>query len=500
VTASSSEAGSLTSQTFRGLGWTWGTLVVTTLLQLFYTAAISRLLEPSAFGLMAAAMLSLRFVTFFSHLGLASAVIQRAELDDRDVSTALRLSIGVGLGVGLVAAFLAPLFAALVRMPDATNVVRWIAFGIPIGSCGGVALGLLRRSMRFRATSIISIFSYVIGYLVVGLTTALNGWGVWSLVAATLSQSVITLAAALVALRPPLRSGYSATSAKALLRFGGTVSITGFLDFLASSIDTLMVGRYAGAGALGQYSRATYLVALPVENTNTAVSRVLLPGLSRVQHQPRRFIGAVTTAIGLQAPIVMAGTAMIAAASPALVPWLLGPGWDETARVLPLVGAAYALALLTNSPAVAAEARGLVDRKLLIQAFSLLLTIIVVGVVVVIGPTLMRLASAWAVGQLVRHLLYWFFVFGALGLDRRVIGARYLTAAIIAVAAAAPSVLLLRLAGRTGFAALTISASSGLLLAAGVAFSPIASELRKSVVNIRVRMAQPSERSDEVGC
>jgi lipopolysaccharide exporter len=493
-------AGSLTSQMVRGLGWTSGTLVLTTSLQLFYTAAISRLLEPSAFGLMAAAMLSLRFVTFFSHLGLASAVIQRAELDDRDVSTAVRLSISVGLGVGLAAALLAPLFAELVRMPDATNVIRWIAVGIPVGSCGGVALALLRRSLRFRAISLISILAYVVGYLVVGIATALNGWGVWSLVAATLSQSVVTLIAALLTLRPPLRSRYSTTSAKALVRFGGTVLITGLLDFLTSSIDTLTVGRYAGAGALGQYSRATYLVALPVENATTAVSRVLLPGLSTVQSEPRRFIGAVTMTIGLQTPVIMAGTAMIAAASPALVPWFLGPGWEEAAEVLPVVGVAYALALLTNGPAVAAEARGLVDRKLLIQAVSLLLTIVAVGIVVVTGPTLLRLASAWAVGQLLHHLLYWIFVFGSLGLDRRVIGASYRTALIIAGVSAAPSVLILRCAERTGLAALLIAAVGGLLLAAAIVFSPVGSQLRESVRDIRMRMAQPSERSDEVGC
>jgi hypothetical protein len=94
-------------------------------------------------------------------------------------------------------------------------------------------------------------------------------------------------------------------------------------------------------------------------------------------------------------------------------------------RIVPIVGAAYGLSLLTHGPAVAAEARGAIGRKLSIQLLALATTTALVGIAVASGPTLTRLALAWALGELARHLYYWIWMFGHLGLDRRAIAVRY---------------------------------------------------------------------------
>ena len=66
-------------------------------------------------------------------------------------------------------------------------------------------LGLIRREMRFRALSVISICAYVVGYLVVGVGLALLGAGVWSLVAATVTSTLIQAVWQFAILRHPLR-------------------------------------------------------------------------------------------------------------------------------------------------------------------------------------------------------------------------------------------------------------------------------------------------------
>jgi O-antigen/teichoic acid export membrane protein len=95
-----------------------GTIAVTTVLQLIYTATMSRLLQPDEFGLMAAALVGLRFVTFFSRFGLASAVIQRPSLDDTDISTAVRLAVLIGGAAAVITFLVSPLLAAIVDVPE----------------------------------------------------------------------------------------------------------------------------------------------------------------------------------------------------------------------------------------------------------------------------------------------------------------------------------------------------------------------------------------------
>ena len=264
---------SLTHRTATGLAWSWGSIAVTAGMQLVYTAVMSRLLEPADFGLVAAALLGLRFVTYFSRFGLASAVVQRPTLDQRDISTAMRLSIVLGVGAGGLAIALSPVLAAIIREPGAAAVMRWLALSVMIGTIAGVPEALVRRSMRFRDLGAAQVLSYAVGYLGVGIVAAVRGWGVWSLVAATIAQAVCMLVLTWVIGRPTLRAGFSRVAARQMLSFGGTVAVTGFLEFLTGSIDTLAVGRYVGTAGLGQYSRATLLVTLPVEQATTATTQ-----------------------------------------------------------------------------------------------------------------------------------------------------------------------------------------------------------------------------------
>jgi lipopolysaccharide exporter len=479
---------SLTSSTVSGLGWSGGTVLVTAGLQLVYTAQISRLLEPADFGVMAAALVGLRFVTYFSRFGIGSAVIQARDFDPVQESTALRISISFGILAGATTVLLSPILARIVAMPESAGVMRWLALGVSLGAIGVVPEAVLRRRMRFRLLGITNVMSYTIGFLVVGIAGARAGWGVWSLVAATITQSGSMLILNMIAARIDIRHRLSTVSAISMLRFGGTVTVTGFLEFLSISLDTLAVGRFLGAGTLGQYSRATFLVALPVEQATTATSRVLMPSLSRVQDDPVRFSQAVATLTGLYGALVLVPAAMIAASAPALVPWLLGPGWEQAAQLVPYVSVACALSLLTNSTAVAAEARGQVGRKLAIQTVALATTATLLGIVIAVGPTAERIAGAWALGELFRHGFYWIAMFPRLGLIRSAVIRQYASAATLATAGAVPVIVVVHSSQNVGFVMLAGSALAGLGGAAALLATPAGSPIRNDINSVRSRL------------
>src|SRR5262245_27125402 len=99
-------------------------------MQIVYTAVMSRLLEPSDFGLMAAALLGLRFVTYLARFGLGSAVVQRQELNRRMMATAQTLAILVGVVTFVLAVIISPLIARLTRNGDSDTIMRWLAIGL----------------------------------------------------------------------------------------------------------------------------------------------------------------------------------------------------------------------------------------------------------------------------------------------------------------------------------------------------------------------------------
>jgi O-antigen/teichoic acid export membrane protein len=139
---------------------------------------------------MAAAMVGIRFVTYLARFGVANAVVQRPELGGRAISTAWWLATAVAVVVSLLTLLVAPIVASLLRVPEAEPVIRWLAPALAASSIGSIPEALLRRRLRFAAISLIQVVSYTVAYAGVGLALAASGWGVWSLVAATVAQAM----------------------------------------------------------------------------------------------------------------------------------------------------------------------------------------------------------------------------------------------------------------------------------------------------------------------
>lgn len=484
-----SRAGPLTSTVVRGLGWTGTGLVLTSLLQLLYTAVMSRLLVPADFGVVAAALLSLRFVTYLSRFGLGSAVVQRPSLSRHEITVAQSVALLTGSIVSVLVVLGSPLLSRLLGQSGSASVIRWMSISIVVGAVTGVPEALLRRSMRFREVAVCQVASFAIGYILIGITLAARGWGANSLVAATVSQGIIYLVLVTLRAKPPLGLTMKWGEARALLWFGGTVTVVGFLEFLQSSLDTLAVSRWVGTVGLGQYSRATYLAGLPVDQAVTSATRVLVPTFSRVQDDSARFARGYLMSAGPLAALVMIPIAMLAAAAPSVVSLVLGSGWEQAASVLPLVGAAYGFNLLTLLPAAATEAMGEVRPKLALQAVSLLCTGSFMAVALAVGPSLKHFAAAWLLGEIVRHLLYWVVALPLLGVRRVDVGRRYLAAVGLATVAAFPLILVVGAMGRTNALYAFAGGLSGIGLCAIAARTRMCRVISSDIQQIRSNLS-----------
>ncbi|MFP5310007.1 MAG: lipopolysaccharide biosynthesis protein [Actinomycetes bacterium] len=358
----------LTRRTLGGLRWSYAQTAVASVLQLGMAAVLARLLTPEAFGLVALGDLSLRLVNYLARGGVTQALIQKPDLRDVDVRAGWTLSVGLGVLFSLVLAAGAPLAGLVFDTPEVVGVVRWMGLGMLLFSLGATAEALLRRDLDFRSIALRDIVSYVVGYPVVGLALALAGAGVWSLVAATLTQTGVRSLLAYLPVRHGLRPTGDREALGAVFSFGGRVSVISLLEFLGSELDTFVVGRVAGAGPLGVYNRAYLLARLPTYQITTSLSKVLFPAFSAVQHDLVRFRSALLTALRVTAAIVVPMSAGMAVAAPELVLVLLGEQWTGAIPVLPFVAVSSAVSMLTHFTAVSAEARAFLGAKVRISA------------------------------------------------------------------------------------------------------------------------------------
>jgi O-antigen/teichoic acid export membrane protein len=278
------DGSTLTARAVSGLRWSSLGYAALLAANVVYTVTMSRLLDPVAFGLIALAQIVVLFAQFFVRMGLASALVQKPELSREDVRAASTAGVAVGVVCYGVVWVLAPMVSDLFRAPALTSVLRLLGVTFLFEGMAMVGMGLLRRQLRFRELSIITVATYVLGYVVVGISLALLGAGVWSLVVGALVSSGSQTVWQYALLRHPVRPVLRWKPYQYVCGYGMRLSGAHLLDYVGSNLDTFTVGRFASTAVVGQYSRGYYLAIQPVRvYLAQTLTNVLFPHLSRIQ-------------------------------------------------------------------------------------------------------------------------------------------------------------------------------------------------------------------------
>jgi lipopolysaccharide exporter len=414
---SSRKQTNLTAQTASGLSWFYLSTMTFIVANLAYTATVSRLLAPAAFGLMAVANLVVLFIQFFARMGLGSALVQKPDLSEEEIRAASTAGIVVGLACLVLVWILAPPVADLFLAPGLTPVLRGLSISFVFMGWSMTGLGLLRRELRFRTLSIISAGTYVFAYLVVGVGSAVLGAGVWSLVAASVVHTAALAVCQYAVLRHPLPPVLRWEPYRAVCGYGARLSGAHLLDYGGSNLDTLTVSRVASSAVLGQYTRAYYLVFQPLTNyLAQALTNVLFSTLSRIQQDLGRLSRGYFSVLSLGNLMLFPLCAGIAVAAHELVLVVLGRQWGLAVGLVPwfaLAGGCHVVSQLTQ---LLADARAELNRSLVVQmGYIVALALLLLMVLPFRSGGVWVIAAAVAAAELVRYVAY-------LALARRVLG------------------------------------------------------------------------------
>jgi len=413
-----SEQANLTAQTASGLSWFYLSTISLLVANLTYTATLSRLLSPGAFGLMAVANLVALFIQFFARMGLASALVQKPHLSEEEIRAASTAGIAIGVACTALTWVLAPAVTTLFRAPGLAPVLRGLSVSFVFMGWSMTGLGLLRRELRFRTLSMISVGTYVFSYLVVGVGLAMLGAGVWSLVAASVASTTIQAVWQYAIVRHPLRPVLRWRPYQTVCGYGARVSGAYLIDYGGSNLDTFTVSRVASSAVLGQYTRAYYLVYQPLTNyVAQALTNVLFSTLSRIQEDLSRLRRAYFSVLSLGNLMLFPLCAGIAVAANELVRVVLGPQWDLAVGLVPWFALAAACHVVSQLTQLLADARAELNRSLIVQTVYLVaLALLLLMVLPFRSRGVWVIAAAVAAAELLRYVGYLAFARRLLGM------------------------------------------------------------------------------------
>ncbi|MGH8262471.1 MAG: lipopolysaccharide biosynthesis protein [Steroidobacteraceae bacterium] len=305
--------------------------------QLLCITVLSRLLAPGDFGLVAMAMAVTNLGNLLRDLGIASAIIQKPKLDERTLATAFWMCCGVGFTLGLIFVLSAPLVAMLMHEPDVAGLMRVLAAMFPMYGIAIVQQALLERNGRFATVARVEITSAVAG-LGVALIAAMSGAGAMSLAfqSLTIACAASLQFIALAEWKP--RLGWGRSQFRELWQFGGHVSGSNVVNYLARNLDSAIIGRVLGAASLGPYSIAYRIMLFPLYNLTFVATRALFPVMSRAAdtgHAAKRdvtalFLRALSVIAFFSAPLM---TGLFVLRDP-FVNVFLGARWHSVAVLI----------------------------------------------------------------------------------------------------------------------------------------------------------------------
>lgn len=337
---------SLTDRTIQGILLIFSGQMSQSILSIVVMIVLARLLSPKEYGIVGAAMVVVGFSQIFSKLGIAPAIVQRPNLGSLHIKVGFTLSIIFGLVVGLVFVFSAPLIAGFFGIPELNGVIQVLALVFPLSGLGIVGKALLQKEMQFGRLAATELVSYLLGYGLLGIILASNGWGYWALVSAHLGQTVLHTLTLLMMKRDVLGFSLSAKETRELLNFGVGFSLARFFNYLATQADNLVVGRWLGAEALGIYGRAYQCLMMPANMVGNVVDMVLFPAMASVQKDKVRLGRAYTQAVAVVAMVTLPLSGFLVILAPEIIHVLLGGQWME--MVLPFQVLASALVFRTS--------------------------------------------------------------------------------------------------------------------------------------------------------
>jgi PST family polysaccharide transporter len=319
----------------RSLGWavvlSWGQRAISTV----FVIILAAILGPEAYGIVAMALVFLAVIELFLEAGFLTTIVQREQLDKEHLDSAFWVNLVWSLLLAGVSIALAGWWADVNNVPELADVIRVLSILIVVMGLTIIQEAYLQRTFAFRKLAVRANAAALVGG-VVGLTLALWGAGVWSLVAQQITMALTSLVLlwAVSDWRPGFHFSYA--HARDLFGFTSGVFLANVGGFINRRGDALLIGLFFTPAVVGIYRLADRFVDSVLELTMRPVGLVSLPHMSVLQRDRDALRATVASFIRIAMRTTLPALLVLAACSGYVLAFI-GPEWEVGADALKLL-------------------------------------------------------------------------------------------------------------------------------------------------------------------
>lgn len=382
----------------RSFIWKFFERLSTQLIQFVVTIVLARLLLPSEYGIIALITVFLALCNVIVDGGLNTALIQKKDADNVDFSTIFYVSIILSMVMYMLMFICAPMIAGFYEQPNLVPVIRILSLSLPFYAINSIQNAFVAKNMLFKRLFYSSLGAIIVSGGI-GIYMAYQGYGVWALVAQSISSQVVTAIIMWYTIRWRPLFVFSMDRFRGLFGYGWKIFGANFITALFVNARKLVIGKFYTSASLACYEKGGHLPSMVVDNVFSSIQTILLPTLSESQDNREQVKSMMRRSTKLSCFLIYPIMVLMIVAAKPLVILLLTDTWIEAVPFVQILCISYFFRPITISNWEAIKALGYSDITLKLEVLKKIIDITILIVTAFIG------VYAIAIGQVIFNVI-----------------------------------------------------------------------------------------------
>lgn len=286
----------------------------------FATALLTIFLSPSQYGVFFLVSAVVNFLTYFSDIGFAAALIQKKDnLTKEELHTIFTTQQVLIIFLIILIFLLTPFIKSFYHLNNEAVYLLWALSGaLFLSSLKTIPSVLMERRLEFGKLVVPQLVETIL-FNIVAVFLAWKNFGITSYTIAVLVRgfSGLFITYLIQPWKPVL--SFSLTALKSILKFGIPYQLNTLLAMVKDDGMTLFLGSTLGPSGVGLLAWAQKWAFAPLRFFMDQVIKVTFPAFSRLQDNKKELSSAVTKSILYICLLVFPSLVMLVLLAPSLV-------------------------------------------------------------------------------------------------------------------------------------------------------------------------------------
>ncbi len=243
-------------------------------------------LSPAVFGVFFVVSAAIAFLSYFSDIGLAAALIQKKDsIKDEDLKTTFTIQQVLVVTVVVLALVFSNKIGNFYNFgSEGVFLFQALAISFFLSSLKTIPSIILERNLNFEKLVIPQIVETLF-FNVVVVVLAIKGFGISSFTYAVLARGISGLITIYIISPWRIRLGFSKASASKLLSFGFPFQLNSLLALIKDDLFIAYLGKVLPIAQVGYIGFAQKWAFTPLRLIMDNVIRITFPSFSRLQDE-----------------------------------------------------------------------------------------------------------------------------------------------------------------------------------------------------------------------